>query len=341
MGPEADLDVVGFGALNLDVIYSVDSVEAAGLEAGTEIIGWSGDMRHFSHTLESHGGPPVSVTPGGSAANTIYALRRMGFHTGYIGAIGEGEIGGRLIEGLGDPMDLGVVRRGSSGSTIIAVGPDGDRSIVVFPNTNDTLTTRDVDHLLIARSRVLHLTSFVGNAPLEAQVEAVARLPQDIKVTLDPGALYAALGMDGIAPLLERADVVMPNMGELLKMTGQRTREKAAGLLFDLGVEAVVCKMGAKGIMTYVRNGQSYNNAADTYGKKVRGDTVGAGDVANAGYLAGMILGLSHIGACYLADECAYASIGGHGREAYPDKEFLMDKLKFARAMEGHRGLSE
>lgn len=334
MGPEADLDVVGFGALNLDVIYRVDSVEAAGLEPGREILGWSGDMRHFNHTLEAHGGPPVSITPGGSAANTIYALKRMGFRTGYIGAVGEGEVGDRLIEGLGDPVDLGVVRRGSSGSTIIAVGPDGDRSIVVFPNANDTFTTRDVDHLLIAKTRVLHLTSFVGNAPLEAQVEAVARLPQDIKVTLDPGELYAEMGIDGIAPLLERADVVMPNMGELLKMTGQRTRERAADLLFDLGVETVVCKMGAKGNETYVRNGSSYNNVGKKYGTKVRGDTVGAGDVANAGYLAGMVLGLSHIGAGYLADECAYSSVGGHGRETYPDKAFLMDKLKYAQAID-------
>jgi len=334
MGPEADLDVVGFGALNLDVIYSVDSVEAAGLEPGTEIIGWSGDMRHFSHTLESHGGPPVSVTPGGSAANTIYALKRMGFLTGYRGAVGEGDIGDRLIEGLGDPADLGVVRRGSSGSTIIAVGPDGDRSIVVFPNANDTLTTHDVDHLLIAKARVLHLTSFVGNAPLEAQTEAVARIPRDIKVTLDPGELYADLGVDGIAPLLERADVVMPNMAELLKLTGQRTREMAADLLFDMGVKVVLCKMGAKGIKVYFRNGSSLSNVGNKYGLKVKGDTVGAGDVANAGYLAGMVLGLSQNGASHLADECAYASIGGIGREAYPDKAFLMDRLEFARAID-------
>ena len=334
MGPEADLDVVGFGALNLDVIYRVDSVKAAGLEPGREIFGWRGDMRQLSHILESLGGPPVSITPGGSAANTVHALKRMGFHTGYIGAVGEGEIGDRLIEGLGDPMDLGVVRRGSSGSTIIAVGPDGDRSIVVFPNANDTLSTSDVDHLLIARSRVLHLTSFVGNAPLEAQVEALARLPQDIKVTLDPGELYADLGVDGIAPLLERADVVMPNMGELLKMTRQRSREKAADLLFDMGVEVVVCKMGAKGIKTYVRNGSSFTNIGRKHKSKVLGDTVGAGDVANAGYLAGMISGLSHIGAGHLADECAYASIAGIGREAYPDKAFLMEKLKFATAID-------
>ena len=334
MGPEADLDVVGFGALNLDVIYSVDSVEAAGLEAGTEIIGWSGDMRHFNHTLESHGGPPVSVTPGGSAANTIYALKRMGFLTGYIGAVGEGDIGDRLIEGLGDPADMGVVRRGSSGSTIIAVGPDGDRSIVVFPNANDTLTTRDVDHLLIAKTRILHLTSFVGNAPLEAQTEAVARLPRDIKVTLDPGELYADLGIDGIRPLLERADVVMPNMGELLKMTGQTTRERAADLLFDMGVGTVVCKMGAKGIVTYERNDSSFSNIGKKHKSEVLGDTVGAGDVANAGYLAGMVSGLSHIGASHLADECAFASIDGHGREAYPDKAFFLEKLKSATAID-------
>ena len=276
----------------------------------------------------------MSITPGGSAANTIYALRRMGFRTGYIGAVWEDEIGDRLIEGLGDPMDVGVIQRGSSGSTVIAVGPDGDRSIVVFPNANDHLSSSDVDHLLIAKARVLHLSSFVGNVPLEAQIEAVARLPMDIKVTMDPGELYADLGFDSIAPLLERADVVMPNMAELLKLTGQRTREMAADRLFDMGVEVVVCKMGAKGIATYTKDESSFSNVGSKYGTKVRGDTVGAGDVANAGYLAGMISGLSHIGASHLADECAYASIGGKGREAYPDKAFFIENLKMATAID-------
>ncbi len=328
MGPEADLDVVGFGALNLDVIYRVDSVEKAGLEPGTEIFGWRGDMRHLSHTLESFGGPPVSITPGGSAANTVYALKRMGFRTGYIGAAGEGETGDRLIEGLGDPTDLGVVRRGSSGSTVIAVGPDGDRSIVVFPNANDTFGPKDVDHLQIAKARVLHITAFVGNVPLGAQLEAVERLPQDMKLTVDPGALYAARGAGSIAPILERADVVMPSEGEPLFMTGERTVVKAVDRLFGMGVGVVVCKRGRKGLETFWKDGSNLVQSGGEDGVKVTGDSVGAGDVANAGYIAGMIYGLSPRKAGVLAHVCAVQSLSGLGRDSYPGARFLSKQLK-------------
>ena len=70
---KAQLDVVGFGALNLDVIYRLDDVSDAGLEPGAEVVGLSEDMEYLVETLERLGGPPVSVTAGGSAANTVRA----------------------------------------------------------------------------------------------------------------------------------------------------------------------------------------------------------------------------------------------------------------------------
>ncbi|UCC93187.1 MAG: carbohydrate kinase family protein [Thermoplasmata archaeon] len=328
MGPEADVDVVGFGALNLDVIYKVDAVEEAGLSPGAEVIGDEGGMDTLSARLEEMGGPPVSVTAGGSAANTVHALRTMGVLTGYVGAVGDDEAAGVLTEGLGDPMYLGLVRRGRSGRTVIAVGPDGDRSITVFPNVNDTLAPADVDQLLMARSRIVHMSSFVGDLPLEAQVEAVRRLPKDITVSIDPGALYALRGAEGIAPLLERADVVLPGEGELLLLTGAGDRHEAAGMLMDMGVGTVVVKLGARGIHTYWAEGEHHLRSLPV---SVAGDSVGAGDVADAGYLAGMLARMPPADCTLLAHMCAVESLAGHGRETYPDKDFLatyLDEMK-------------
>jgi ribokinase len=209
------------------------------------------------------------------------------------------------------------------------VGPDGDRSITVFPNANDTLAPRDVDHLLLARARVVHMSAFVGDLPLEAQTEAVRRLPRDVTVSLDPGALYALRGVDGIAPLLERADVVLPGEGELLMMTGARDRDEGAEMLMDMGAGAVVVKMGAQGIHTYWPEGE-YQLFAEPVA--VEGDSVGAGDVADAGYLAGMLARLGPTDCTMLAHMCAVESLGGHGRESYPDRSFLASFLEEMRA---------
>jgi ribokinase len=328
LGPEADVDVIGFGALNLDVIYRVTAVEEAGLFPGAEVFGDEGGMDALSARLEALGGPPVSVSAGGSAANTVHALRRMGLLTGYVGAVGDDEAAGVLADGLGDPMYLGLARRGRSGRTVIAVGPDGDRSITVFPNVNDTLAAAEVDHLLLARARIVHMSAFAGDPPLEAQVEAVRRLPRDVTVSLDPGALYALRGTDGIAPLLERADVVLPGEGELLMMTGARDRDEGADMLMDMGAGTVVVKMGPQGMHTYWSDGE-YQLFAEPVG--VEGDSVGAGDVANAGFLAGMLARLGPVDSTMLAHMCAVESLAGHGRETYPDREFLttfMDEMR-------------
>ncbi len=326
------MDVIGFGALNLDVIYRLASVEDADLVPGAEVLGEPGGMDALTGTLEALGGPPVSVSAGGSAANTVYALRRMGLLTGYVGAVGEDEAAPVLAEGLGDPMYLGLVRRGRSGRTVIAVGPDGDRSITVFANTNDSLSPGDVDHLLLARARIVHLSAFVGDLPLEAQVEAVRRLPSDIRVTLDPGALYALRGVDGIAPLLERSEVVLPGEGELLMMTGARDREEAAEMLMDMGAGVVVVKMGRLGMHTYWPGGE-YQLFAQPV--EVEGDSVGAGDVADAGYLAGMLAGLEPRECTMLAHMCALESLAGYGRDAYPGRSFLTGFLEEVRARDG------
>jgi ribokinase len=329
LGPEADVDVIGFGALNLDVIYRVGAVEEAGLSPGAEVIGEEGGMDALSARLEELGGPPVSVSAGGSAANTVHALRTMGVLTGYMGAVGNDEASGVLTEGLGDPMFLGLVSRGRSGRTVIAVGPDGDRSITVFPNVNDTLGPADVDHLLLARARIVHLSAFVGDLPLEAQVEAVRRLPKDITVSLDPGALYSLRGVEGTAPLLERADVVLPGEGELLLLTGAGDRHQAAEMLMDMGVGTVVVKMGSRGIHTYWSEGEYHLEARPV---KVDGDSVGAGDVADAGYLAGMLARMPPADCTLLAHMCAVESLTGHGRDTYPDRSFLTTFLEEVKA---------
>lgn len=324
MGPEADVDVIGFGALNLDVIYRLPSVSIVGLEPDSETVGEPEGIEALVRTIKGVGGVEASVSAGGSAANTVFALARMGFSTGFVGSVGDDHAASLLVEGLGRPDMLSLKRMGYSGTTVIAAGEAGDRSIVVFPGANDELAPGDVDHILVARTRILHLTSFVGDSPLEAQLEVVRRLPQDITLSFDPGSLYTTHRRNAIGPILERADIVHLNEGELRSLTYEDRVPDGAQRLLEMGTANVVVKRGPRGIHTFWEDGE-YDLRSQPV--EVTGDSVGAGDVADAGYLAGYLLGRSHEQCTRLAHACAVRSLAGHGRDTYPDKQFLHEVI--------------
>ena len=55
-------------------------------------------------------------------------------------------------------------------------------------------------------------------------------------------------------------------------------------------------------------------------------DTLGAGDVFAAGYLAGLLSGLNLPQAVRLAEYAAAYKLGGAGREGYPN-EAIMERI--------------
>jgi ribokinase len=325
------LDVVGFGALNLDVMYRVESVEDAGLEPGSEVVGAPDGHRALEHRL-ARGGPPAAVSAGGSAGNTVFALARMGYRTGFVGAVGEEPESALLLEGLGAREDLRVARRGTSGRAVMAVDADGERSTAVFPNANDTLSEGDVDHALLAGARAVHMTSFAGDAPLRAQSEAARRLPEGVLLTFDPGAMYSHRGLVAVAHILERADLVLATEDELLELADETDRDRAARRVQAAGVGVVACKLGGRGMHVYWEGRDQLHRAHPV---KVASDAIGVGDVAAAGFIAGMLEGLRPDQCAAVAHVCAVESLGGGGRASYPDRRVLWRLVEAQLAAQG------
>ncbi|HEC67017.1 MAG TPA: adenosine kinase, partial [bacterium] len=78
------MDVVGLGALNVDMVYEVDDLASLGIEKGRERMGSYEEFKDLLKFLKKKGKLRMK-SGGGSAANTIYALGRMGFSCGYLG----------------------------------------------------------------------------------------------------------------------------------------------------------------------------------------------------------------------------------------------------------------
>ncbi len=296
------LDVVGFGALNIDKLYQVNRIAHEDEEAY---------ITGFSESC------------GGSAANTIIGLARLGVKTGFIGKVATDREGSLLHNNLQNENvnTKGVMLsdNGRSGTVSGFVDGKGQRALYVDPGVNDCVEEIDMDY--INNTEVLHLTSFVGKydeKSIKSQKKVLEELSTDVSMSFDPGRLYTDRGIQFLDKFLMRTDILLINRSELKHLlTGkiensrtnnenikQETVKTAEKIQDEYGIDIVVVKLGDQG--SYVtRNGESIFTKAF---KVSCVDTTGAGDAFNAGFIKGYING-ENIESCaikgnYVASRC-------------------------------------
>ena len=148
-------DVVGFGALNVDTLLKVDKIAGAEEES-------------FVHE--------IAEACGGSAANTMVGLARLGCKAGFVGKIAddhEGQLQIECFQKEGVNTD-GIIHspKGKSGVCLGFVDKKGARALYINPGVNDIIEFREIQahpisptpnsytyHLLLARNRSEHKRS--------------------------------------------------------------------------------------------------------------------------------------------------------------------------------------
>jgi len=260
-------DAVGFGGLNVDKLFKVNKIA-------------KGEEESFIMDCEE--------ACGGSAANAIVGLARLGCKVGFIGKVADGREGKMLVEDFYregvDTNGIIRVKHGRSGAVMGFVDEKGDRALYVDPGVNDTIEFDEINMEYAFQTRFLHLTSFVGEKSYQTQKRLIQTLPQTVKLSLDPGELYARKG-SMLEPIIEKAFILMPNLNELELLTKTADYRKGAEVLLKKGVEIVAVKLGRKGC--YVTDGRENHNVEPFKVKVV--DTTGAGDAFCAGFLYGLI----------------------------------------------------
>ena len=259
------LDVLGFGALNLDKLYRVDKIAVAGEE--TFVKG-------------------LTISPGGSAANTIVGLTRLGINTGYIGKIANDSEGKYILNDLRNEKvnvrGINISKKGRSGVCIGFVDDFGERSLYIDPGVNDNLTYKEINQNYVESSKFVHLTSFVGNIPFRAQKSLVRNF--ETEITMDPGELYARKGINKIKSILKKTYVFLPNENEIKILTNKNYKIGAKELI-KLGINIIAVKLGRRGC--YVTNGKE-DFLIPSLKKKAR-DSTGAGDAFCSGFIYGLL----------------------------------------------------
>jgi ribokinase len=326
-------DVVGFGALNLDHLYAVPQLIQDG---GVEVL-------------------TSTAQPGGSAANTIYGLAKLGLRCGFVGAVGDDRAGEAILESF---QEVGVdtsgilVRHGTkSGQTICITAGQGQKAIYIIPGANSLLDSRDINLTYLTDTRYVHLSSFVGEQAFSQQMRIVEKLPPQTKVSFALDAVYARRGLEPLRGLLKRCAVLFANTEEIQQLTGKEPRVAARSCL-DIGCEIVVVTFGsganqnnrrsrlgdeeAAASMIVTRRGRGRSRwpvehtvpAVRTRRDEVA-DTVGAGDAFAAGFLFGLLsrrYGLAKCGGLgHTAAEFSLTKLGA--RAGLPTRQALLTRF--------------
>lgn len=325
---EPSLDIVAIGNAIVDVIAQADDAFIAqeGLTKGAMQLLFTTEE---AEALYAKMGQAVEAS-GGSAANTIAGMAKLGAKTGFIGQVADDQLGKVFrhdITALGTQFTT-EARSGepATARSMILVTPDGERTMNTFLGASQHLPPAALDRDLIESAAILYLEGYLWDPE-----EPKAAMDQAIGIARNAGRKVAFTLSDGFCvdrhrdeflELLDdgRLDILFANEDEITSL--QRTED------FDAAVEATAAKVpilvvtrSEKGAIA-VKDGERFVVSAEPIDKMV--DATGAGDQFAAGFLAGLVQGRSVDECLAMGAVCAAEVIQHYGPRPESDTKALI-----------------
>jgi sugar/nucleoside kinase (ribokinase family) len=224
----------------------------------------------------------IRARPGGSAANQAAWMAHLGAAVTFAGRVGARDAGyhhGELTR-AGVRAHLAVDPEVDTGSIVIMVAPDGERTMFTDRAANLRLEKDDLPASLLDQADVLHLTGYTFCEPPLLEV-ALWLLDQarsrGLAVSVDPGsaAFLARMEPGAFLRWTDGAAVCFPNRDEAAVLVGEADPvTMATRLTRHYGVVAL--KLGGAGCVLAVAGLAPARIAATAV--EQAWDTTGAGD---------------------------------------------------------------
>jgi sugar/nucleoside kinase (ribokinase family) len=308
-------DVVAVGSAIVDVLAPVDDQFLLTHNVAKGVMTLIDEFR--AEQLHAALGSPREIA-GGSAANTMAGLASLGGRGVFEGKVKHDRLGQAFAASL---KDLGVhfATRPApdgppTGISLIAVTPDGERSMNTFLGAARELSTHDIDEDEIASAAVLYIEGYLWDAPKAKQaclkaIRAARRAGTKVAFTLsDPFVVGRYRGE--FLEILGDLDIIFANEDEakaLFEVDSFDTVLQAARNSWH-GIAALT--RSEKGCVIAQRDEV---HVVDAWPLESVVDTPGAGDQFAAGFLYALThgRGLAHCGK--LAGLCAAEVISHYG----------------------------
>jgi 2-dehydro-3-deoxygluconokinase len=236
----------------------------------------------------------------GAEVNVCIGLKRLGYDVSYVTKLGVDPFGKYIKNFLvKEDIDTSYITFDSRFPTAFQVKSKtevGDPEVVYFRRGTAAshIGKEDIEKIDLEGVRHIHVTGIppaLSESCKEATYELIRKAKEKgLYVTFDPNlrpALWPSKEemVRVINDIASKCDMILPGVAEGLTLTGSDDPNEIADFYLNLGVEAVIVKVGDKGAFVKTQE-EAYTVPGFKVEKVV--DTVGAGD----GFAVGIVSGL-------------------------------------------------
>lgn len=280
-------EVLGVGAAMIDHVVEVDD---SFLEKIHAVKGSMGSLDYSSFTrLLKQTGRQAQVRMGGSCANTIKGLSRLGHRCAFVGKLGSDPAGQAFAKSLKNSHVTPLLLNASAqtGQLVSLVTPDGERTFRDFLGASREFSAKDLTPEMFAGVKLVHIEGYtLMNEDIAIRAMELAKAA-GAKVSFDLAnfELVKQYQQQIVRLLSRHVDILFANQDEARMLT-QKDPHQGISILRDL-CDIVVTLMGPDGC--WIGQGSEQHRCLAYPVAPL--DTTGAGDLFAAGFLHGYLNG--------------------------------------------------
>tara|TARA_Y200000002_G_C22671989_1_gene660437 strand:- start:472 stop:1464 length:993 start_codon:yes stop_codon:yes gene_type:complete len=318
--------IYGVGNALVDSEYRVtdDELEQLNLTKGCMELNDMDNHTKLNNELKKKHGV-VKMMPGGSVANSLYALAQFGENVSFTGRVAKDNVGATFEESLkfvGMQSAIKQVNHGITGECIVMITPDHERTMYTYLGVSSDLSKDDISKEAIINSQYLLIEGYLVTSD---ETKNVAKYCLDIAnknnikkiITLsDPNVV--SFFKDNMMELInKRFDIIFCNKQEAYNISSSDNVNDAIKFLNKYSNEIIITS-GSDG--AFVHHNDNLTHITSDTVKPV--DLTGAGDMFLAAYLLSKSKNKDISKSIEFANKCSGEIIQKYGAKFDSESEY-------------------